>query len=98
MSVVNIDVADLARRSSLTESEKYNFYCNHFTPDIDYKFTCESSHSFLLSVSQKYNWLTYSRQENGMVLSFCVLYARSRHLERQGEVYQRCIHQLQEEE
>ena len=38
VSVVNIEVADLARRSSLTEHEKYNFFCNHFTSDIDDKF------------------------------------------------------------
>ena len=38
--VVNINVAYLAktRRSSLTKHEKYNCYCYHFTPDIDYKF------------------------------------------------------------
>ena len=36
VSVVNIDVAYLSkRRSSLTEHEKYSFYCYHFTPDID---------------------------------------------------------------
>ena len=36
VSVVNIRVAHLAkRRSSLTEHEKYNFYCYHFTPNID---------------------------------------------------------------
>ena len=41
LSVVNIEVADLARRSSLTEHEKYNFFSNHFTSDIDYKFSAK---------------------------------------------------------
>ena len=36
---VSVVIAYLAkRRSSLTEHEKYNFYCYNFTPDIDYKF------------------------------------------------------------
>ena len=48
VSVVNIDVAYLAkRRSSLTEHEKYNFYCYHLTPDIDYKFPYEGGRGFL---------------------------------------------------
>ena len=78
MSVVNIDVADLAKkRSSLTESKKYNFYCNHFTPDIDCKFPREGSRSFLHQYLMKYNWLTYRRQENGRYCLPCVLFARS---------------------
>ena len=45
---VVVDVADLAGRSSLSDSEKYDFYCNHFTPDIDYKFPrSEGGRSFL---------------------------------------------------
>ena len=59
------------------ESEKYNFYCNHFTPDIDYKFPCEGGRSFLHRYLRKYSWLTYSRQENGGYCLPCVLFARS---------------------
>ena len=78
VSAVNVDVADLAkRRSSLTESEKYDFYCNHFTPDADYKFPREGSRSFLHRYLMKYNWLIYSRQENGGYCLPCVLFARS---------------------
>ena len=63
-SVVNLDVADLARRrSSLTDSEKYDFYCDHFIPDINYKFPREGSRGFLYRYLRKYNWLVYSRQE-----------------------------------
>ena len=30
----NTDVADIPKRwNSLTEQEKYNFYCNHFIPE-----------------------------------------------------------------
>ena len=59
VSVVNIDVAYLAkRRSSLTEHEKYNFYCYHFTPDIDDKFPHEGDHVVLHWYLRKYNWLT----------------------------------------
>ena len=61
VSVVNIVVAYLAkRRSSLTEHEKYNFYCYHFTPDIDYKFPHEGGCGFLHRYLRKYSWLTYS--------------------------------------
>ena len=45
---VIVDVADLAkRRNALTDSEKYNFYCNHFTPTVNYKFPREGGRSFL---------------------------------------------------
>ena len=72
--VVNIDVAYLAkRRSSLTENEKYNFYCYHFTPDIDYKFPCEGGRGFLHQYLRKYSWLTYSWQGNGGYCLPCVL-------------------------
>ena len=57
VSAFNVDVADLAKRSSLTENEKYDFYCNHFTPDADYKFPREGSRSFLHRYLMKYNWL-----------------------------------------
>ena len=78
VSAAYTDVADLAkRRISLMESEKYNFYCNHFTPDIDYKFPCEGGRSFLHRYLRKYSWLTYSRQENGGYCLPCVLFARS---------------------
>ena len=61
----------------MTESEKYNFYCHHFTPDIDYKFPREGGRSFLYRYLRKYNWLAYSRQENGAYCLPCVLFARS---------------------
>ena len=58
VSVVNVDVAYLAkRRSSLTEHEKYNFYYYHFTPDIDYKFPREGGRGFLHQYLRKYSWL-----------------------------------------
>ena len=61
VSVVNIDVAYLVkRRSSLTECEKYNFYCYHFTPDIDYNFPHEGGRGFLHWYLRRYSWL-----ENG---------------------------------
>ena len=76
-SVVNLDVAHLARRrSSLTDSEKYDFYCDHFIPDIDYKFPREGGRGFLYRYLRKYNWLAYSRQENGAYCLPCVLFAR----------------------
>ena len=57
VSVVNLDVADLARRrNSLTDSEKYDFYCDHFIPDIDYKFPHEGGRGFLYQYLRKYNW------------------------------------------
>ena len=78
VSVVNIDVAYLAKRkSSLTEHEKYNFYCFFFTPDIDYKFPHEGVCGFLHWYLRKHSWLTYSWQENGGDCLPCVLFARS---------------------
>ena len=61
----------------MTEHEKYNFYCYHFTPDIDYKFPHEGGHGFLHRYLRKYSWLTYSCQENGGYCLPCVLFARS---------------------
>ena len=73
-----IDVAYLAkRRSYLTEHEKYNFYCCHFTTDIDYKFPHEGSRGFLHQYFRKYSWLTYGWQEDGGDCLPCVLFARS---------------------
>ena len=66
VSVVNIGEAYLAkRRGSLTKHEKYNFYCYHFSLDIDYKFPREGDRGFLHRYLRKYSWLTYSWQENG---------------------------------
>ena len=46
-SAVNTDVADMVkRRNALTDEDKYQFYCNHFSPDIDFKFPREKSRSF----------------------------------------------------
>ena len=59
------------------EHEKYNFYCYHFTPDIDYKFPSEGGRGFLHRYLRKYSWLTYSWQENGGYCLPCVLFARS---------------------
>ena len=73
MSAV-VDVADLAKRSSSTD---YDFYCNHFTPNADYKLPREGSRRFLHQNLMKYNWLIYSRQENGGHCLPCVLFARS---------------------
>ena len=62
----NVDVADVAkRRSTLTESEKYNFYENHFSPGQGYKFPREKSRSFRHQYLQRYTWLIYSPKENG---------------------------------
>ena len=78
VSLVNIDVAYLVkRRSSLSKHEKYNFYCYHFTPDINYKFPCEGGRGFLHRYLRKYSWLSYSWQENGGDCVPCVLFARS---------------------
>ena len=75
---VNVDVADLAkRRNALTDSEKYNFYCNHFTPTVNYRFPREGGCSFLHHYLMRYNWLVYSRKENGGYCLPCVLFARS---------------------
>ena len=61
---VNVDVAVLAKkRNALIDSEKYNFYCNHFTPTVNYKFPCEGGRSFLYRYLTRYNWLVYSRKE-----------------------------------
>ena len=54
----------------------YDFYCNHFTPNIDYKFPREGGCSVLYRYLRKYNWLVYSRQENGGYCLPCVLFAR----------------------
>ena len=70
VSVVNIDIADLAkRRSSLTEHEKYHFYCHRFTPDINYKFSGRGGRAF----QHRYMWLSYSQKENGGLLSLHLL-------------------------
>ena len=61
----------------MTEHEKYNFYCCHFTPDIDHKFPLEGSRGFLHRYLRKYSWLSYSWQENGRYCLPCVLFARS---------------------
>ena len=53
---VNVDVADLA--NALTNSEKYKFYCNHFTPTVNYKFPPEHGHNFLAGYLT-INWLVY---------------------------------------
>lgn len=75
---VSIDVADLAkRRNAWTDSEKYNFYCNQFTPTVDYKFPREGVHRFLHRYLTRCNWLIYSRKENGGYCLPCVLFARS---------------------
>ena len=68
----------------MTEHEKYNFYCYHFTPDIDYKFPRESGRGFLHRCLGKYSWLTYSWQENGGSCLPCVLFAMSMD-ERKGK-------------
>ena len=76
VSVVSKDIAGLAkRRSSLTEHEKYHFYCNKFTPDIDYKFPQKEGRSFQYRYLRKYSWLTYSQLENGGYCFSCALLA-----------------------
>ena len=73
--MANIDVADVVKqRGSMSDSEKYNFYCNHFSPDDDPPV---KSHSFRHQYLKKYKWLIYSRQENGGYCLPCVLFARS---------------------
>ena len=73
VSVVNTDVPYLAKgRSSLTEHEKYNFYCYHFTPDIDDKFPRQGGHGFLHWYLRKYSWLTIAREWWGLS-SLCAL-------------------------
>ena len=71
--VVNIDVAYLAkRRSSLTEHEKYNFYCYHFTPDIDYKFHVKVVMAFYISIWESIvGWLQLVRK----IYEVCDLHA-----------------------
>ena len=70
MSLVNIDLAYLAkRRGSLTEHEKYNFYCYHFSPDIDYKFTHEGGCGFQLLVFQKVQLVDLQLAREWWVLS-----------------------------
>ena len=72
------DVADVAmKRSILTETEKYHFYCNHFTPGIDFKFPREHSRSFQHQYLRRYKWLVYSQQQNGGYCLPCVLFAQS---------------------
>ena len=61
----------------MTEHEKYNFYCYHFTPDIDYKSPHEGGRGFLHRYLRKYRWLTNSWQEKGGYCLPCVLFARS---------------------
>ena len=68
------NVADVAmKRSILTETKKYHFYCNHFTPGIDFKFPREHSRSFQHQYLRRY----YSQQQNGGYCLPCVLFARS---------------------
>ena len=75
---VNVYIADLAkRRNALTDSEKYNFCCNHFTPFVNYKFPREGGCSFLHRYLTRYNWLVYSRKENAGYCLPCILFARS---------------------
>ena len=50
---------------------------HHFTPNIDYKFPHASGYCFLYRYLRKYNWLTYSRQENGEYCLPCIHFARS---------------------
>ena len=72
------NVADVAkRRSTLTEAEKYNFYCNHFYPGVDFKFPREHSRSFQYQYLRRYKWLVYSQQQNGGFCLPCVLFARN---------------------
>ena len=76
--MANIDVADVVKqRGSMSDSEKYNFYCNHFSPDDDFKFPPVKSRSFRHQYLKKYKWLIYSRQENGGYCLPCVLFAGS---------------------
>ena len=76
--MINIDVTYSAkRRSSLTKHERYNFYCYHFTPDIDYKFPGEGGRGFLHQYLRKYSWLTYSWQEKSGYCLPSLLFARS---------------------
>ncbi len=78
VSIFNIDVADVAeRRSVLTETEKYDFYCNHVSPGQDYKFPRVNSRSFRYQYLQRYKWLIYSQKKNGGYCLPCVLFSRS---------------------
>ncbi len=65
------------KRNSLTERDKYSFYCNRFTPDINYKFPRDGSRGFLYRYLSKYSWLAYSQVENGGFCLPCVLFART---------------------
>ena len=77
VSAVNTDVADVAKRGSvLTDREKNNFYCNHFSPDIDFKFPREKSRGFQHQYLRS-KWLVYSQQQNGGYCLPCVLFAKS---------------------
>ena len=53
VSVINIDVADVAkRRSTLNDRQKYNFFCNHFSPALEYKFPRKESQAFGINTSK----------------------------------------------
>ena len=74
----NTDIAEIAKqRQSLNEREKYNFYCHHFTPDLDNKFPKDKSRSFQHQYLRKYKWLRYGKQDNGGYCIPCVLFAIS---------------------
>ena len=45
----------------LTDKDKYDIYCHHFTPEVDFKFPKEKSQSFKHQYLRKYNWLVYSK-------------------------------------
>ena len=80
------DVAVVAkRRSTLTETEKYNFYCNHFSPGVDFKFPREHSRSFQHQYLRRYKRLVYSQQQNGGFCLPCVLFARNTLDARKGK-------------
>ena len=74
-------IADVAKRSSLTESEKYNFY-HYYTPDGDFKFPREKSKSFWHGYLKRYKWLAYSRKQNGGYCIPCVLFARGSYAQK----------------
>ena len=75
-ATVTEDVAEVVkRRATLTESEKYNFYYNHYTPGADFKFPREKSRSFRHEYLRKYKWLVYSPKQNGGYCLPCVLFA-----------------------
>ena len=77
VSVINIDVPYLAkRRGSLTEHEKYNLYCYHFTLILITSFHVKVVVASY-TVFEKVQLVDLQLAREWWVLSCCVLFARS---------------------